>query len=117
MHRIGRVDVTMGHATLWNAQATGEASPPGGSVVAVRPDSRGGRPGDRRRRELGISLAAGVPSEGHAGTERQADTGSPAAPGPQAKAATREAVDSGTAARRTPDRPVDATARRGVDSA
>src|SRR5215813_2898166 len=71
----------------------------------------------RRRREFGVSLAAGVPPEGQAGTERQADAGPPAAPVPEAEASTRAAVDSGAATGRAPDRSVDAAARRGADSA
>jgi hypothetical protein len=112
-----RVDVTMVHATFWNAQGTGEATAPRGSVVGVRADARGGRPADWRRREFGVSLAASVSSEGHQGTERQADAGSPAAPIPGAEASACAAVDSGPTARRAPDRSVDAAAGRHVDSA
>src|SRR5215831_5762059 len=117
MHRIQGVDGTMVHAPPWNGQDTGEASPSRDSVIAVRPESRDGRPEDRRRRELGVSGAAGIPAEGHAGTERQADTRSPATAIGSAEAAAREAVDSGAAARRPPDRAVDVAPGRCADSA
>src|SRR5262249_9500817 len=103
MHKIRRVDVTMIHATPGNAQATGEASAPPGSVGGVGPDPGAGRPPDRRRGDLGVSREAGVPAGGFARPERQADAGSPAAPVPHAEASTRAAVDSRTAARRIPD--------------
>src|SRR5262249_60326706 len=102
MHKIQGVDGTMVHAPPWNGQATGEASPSRDSVIAVRPESRDGRPEDRRRRELGVPVAAGIPAEGHAGTERQADTRSPATAIGSAEAAAREAVYSGGAAPRPP---------------
>src|SRR5215510_1135378 len=110
MRKIRRVDITMSHATPWHAQATGEASAPRGSVVAVRSDSRGGRPADRRHCEFSVSLAAGVPAGGQAGTERQADAGAASAPVPPTEASTREALGPGAGARRPSDRPVDAAA-------
>jgi hypothetical protein len=106
----------MTHATSWNAQATGEAPSPRCSAVGVGPDALGSRPPGRGGREFRLSLVAGVPTQGDAGTGRQTKPGTSAATVHRGEASTREAVDPWRAARRVPDRPLDAAPGDAADS-
>src|SRR5262249_52952719 len=99
MHRIQGLGNTMTHATSGNAQATGEASASRCSVVGSGPFVAGSRPPARGGREFGLSLVAGIPREGAAGSGRQAHARTPAATIHGAAASNGEVVDPRRAAR------------------
>ena len=106
----------MTHATTWNSQTTGEAASPRGSAVRVGPASLGSRPSGRGRREFGLPLGAGVPTERDAGPEPPADPGTAPATLPWGETATREAVGPRRAPRRVRDGSLDAAAGDRTDS-
>src|SRR4029453_3751608 len=117
MHRIRGDDLTMVHATSWNASTTGEASTPRGAVVGVGPGPLGRCPAGRGSREFGVSLGAGVSAGGAARTGRQTAPRPAAATVRRAEASACEVADPRPAARGVSDRSLDATARDRADSA
>src|SRR5262245_52300582 len=106
---------TMAHATVWYAQATGEAPSSRCSAVGVGPESLGRGAADRSRREFGLSLAANLSTQGDTRSGGETDPGTSSTAVGGTETAPGEGADARRGASGVPNRAVDAAARGRTD--